>query len=371
MKNKPNTPFLLLKALKSNGLVRLEALEKLAAQKDIGDDAIFVVLDQLERGTPFASDSLTKIVIKAGSEPLYVAAKAALFRDHWALIELHRHEFSDPAIEARLCEILCDIAHVNHDPIRRYIVESLRDHGSSASVPALKEILFDLLPTRDVKKIFADALERIGTVDIDSLYQLTETRSLQEFIVLIDAALIAIQQRAACATFLCDSTSSSAPMSCLSDGGDTQDEVIKRVLEHQNKSWEYLDQDNESALNRARKAIEAICKEVYRLKGLENNNKSAKDLSKNFDDLIRTLEKKGLPDLIILAIRNIQSHGNFGSHDQDGPTRDLSHVHVRPVLMQLNYVVEWFNKFRLQALAEGKGIRIGSRPESTSDGDLT
>lgn len=368
MKNMPNTPLLLLKDLKSDGLVRLEALKKLAAQNEVGEDAISVVLDQLERGRSFACDSLAKIVIKAGSESLYVAAKAILFRDHWALLELHRHEFSDPAIEARLCEVLCDVAHVNHNPVRRYIVESLRDHGSSAAVPVLKEILFDLLPTRDVKKIFADALERIGTVDIDSLYQLTETRSLQEFIVLIDSALIASQQRTACVII---PPGDSSTHKLLSDEGDTQDEVIKRVLEHKNKSWEYLDQDNESALNRARKAIEAICKDVYRLKGLENNNKSAKDLSKNFDDLVRTLEKNGLPDLIIIAIRDIQAHGNFGSHDQDEATRDLSHVHVRPVLMQLNYVVDWFKEFRLQALAEGKDISIGRLPESISDGDLT
>lgn len=347
-----NTPLSLLRSLKADGYERQAALEKLILQDVIGDDAVSVVTSELGKGRTFIPLQLSKFVLRVGSDSLYSAAKNIIFTDPWAILELHRQGFNDPEIETSLCETLFDVAHDNGQPLRRYIVESLRDQGSSAATPVLKSILLDLLPTADVKRVFADALKQIGTVDIAGLLELTETRSLRLFIVLIDSALLAIQQRS-------NSTGNhpleSSQQSCVPAGnGKTDpppDEVIERVVSHQNKAWEYLGRDNETALNRARKAVESLCKDVYRLKGLEKNNKPAKELARKFEDLITTLDKNGLPTLMSLAIKSIQGHGNFGSHDQDDEISVLSDVHVRPVLMQLDAVVEWFKGFRLSSLA--------------------
>lgn len=349
------TPLLLLNSLKGKGYERLEAFRKLSEQTIIGEDAIAVVIEQLSKGRGFPTASLARFVINANSKELYALTKGRLFTDPWALLELLKAQIDDPLIEIRLVEELSSIYQRNDDPLRRHIVETLRDHGSINAVPLLQNIMVSLLPSRDVKELLAKAMACIDQPHLDDLLHRTEMRSLQEFLTLVDSAVVDVQKRHG-ATKLREPEEDNAESddeASTDQPEETErvspgDPLIESTLQRRDKAWKCLGDDNEAALNHARKTVEAVCKHVYRIQGRESNNKSAKDLAKNFDQLINTLEKnKDLPDLVALAVRNIQWHGNFGSHDQDEESGQLTDKHVLPVLMQLNNVVTWFKEFRM------------------------
>jgi hypothetical protein len=345
------TPVSLLNGLKEEGYARMEAFTEILKLPSISGDVVDEVISQLEQGRTFVSDQLAEFTARSRSDALYSAAKAHLIKDPWALIKLHQAEFGDPDIETTLSNSLSKIYRRNDDPLRCYIVESFKAHGSPRVLPLLRGILDDLRPSRDVKRLFSQALENLDVNNVDEILLNTEMASIHEFVILVDSAAISIERRRDDAKPTREHEPNSVDVvedEVLPDDNGRElsnDPLLDQIISRRKMAWAYLGKDNEAALNHARKTAEAVCMHVYRIKGLEQNNKSARELAKNFDQLINTLEKNSLPNLVSLAVRNIQAHGNFGSHYQDD-SGDLTDKHVEPVLMQLDSVVAWFKSYK-------------------------
>ena len=74
---------------------------------------------------------------------------------------------------------------------------------------------------------------------------------------------------------------------------------------------------------KARYLAEAICKQIYRLEGLEKGAKPADKMMLN--DLIGAFKKHSVLDgMLLLNIEIIQRVGNFGAHDQGLATGNLT-----------------------------------------------
>jgi hypothetical protein len=106
------------------------------------------------------------------------------------------------------------------------------------------------------------------------------------------------------------------------------------------KAKEYAVADPEVSLMFARKTAEAFCKFMLS----ETNTSEVDNLM--LERLIERLTReKSVPKRIVIHLRTIQLHGNFGSHDQsDDDTVDGEYV--VSCIQSLNYSCDWlFNTY--------------------------
>ena len=93
-------------------------------------------------------------------------------------------------------------------------------------------------------------------------------------------------------------------------------------------------------MNQARKAAEAICKEIYRAEGLEKGNKPA--AKQSLDELMTALNRtEFLPGHVFLQLKCIRDHGNYGSHDQ---AEVMSPAAAKPCIDALDFLVHWYRR---------------------------
>jgi hypothetical protein len=132
-----------------------------------------------------------------------------------------------------------------------------------------------------------------------------------------------------------------------SNSQDTTTGIDHRIAIYHKRAHDYLNSvnsDPQSSCNQARKAIEAICKELYNSRGVEPANKRPAD-SFELDELIRVLDNsKVIPRSISIQIKTIQSFGNFGSHDQGKEGIDFTPAMAEPCINALDIVVDWYSK---------------------------
>ncbi|MBM4021511.1 MAG: DUF4145 domain-containing protein [Planctomycetes bacterium] len=122
---------------------------------------------------------------------------------------------------------------------------------------------------------------------------------------------------------------------------ESQVASIRRLYE---KTLAYSDSDPETALMNARKAAEAVCSRVFEHKV----GKPPKSMT--LQPLIEKLAQlDAVPENILIALRTIQSYGNFGSHHQAGEPQPITAEFAQPCLQALGTVVQWyFNQFGLE-----------------------
>ncbi len=101
----------------------------------------------------------------------------------------------------------------------------------------------------------------------------------------------------------------------------------------------------ESALSMARKAAEAVCKEVHEQKiGAVGPRALLEDL------LQKLSQHSAIPRKIQVPLRTIQAYGNHASHDQ-GESMPIDCRYIQPALQALDTVMLWF----LEEFANGEG----------------
>lgn len=116
---------------------------------------------------------------------------------------------------------------------------------------------------------------------------------------------------------------------------------VKRIKKLYEKTLFYEVADPEVALSQARKSAEAICKSIY----LESkNNDTGKPIHKlMLNDLILLLNKENIvPRSIIISLNTIQQFGNFGVHDQGEESEIIDVDYVKPCLLALGIVFNWY-----------------------------
>ena len=132
---------------------------------------------------------------------------------------------------------------------------------------------------------------------------------------------------------------------------------VKRVRKLYEKTLKYQDLDPEVSLLQARKSAEAICKSIYVKEGL--HKKQGKPLSKlMLNEVIQSLERNNiLPDYIKINLRTIQAFGNYGSHYQPEENGIITADYIKPCLLSLAtvfnwYVKEYYDSLNLELLVE-------------------
>lgn len=119
------------------------------------------------------------------------------------------------------------------------------------------------------------------------------------------------------------------------------DRDLARVRELYDKTLRYRDDDPEVALSQARKAAEAICKQIHRAEGLDAGGRPTTKMM--LQELIQALRREGLlPRHIAMPLGTIQQYGNFGVHDQGADAEHITSEFIRPCVTALETVVDWY-----------------------------
>src|SRR5208282_4354963 len=138
----PEAHSCLLKLQNGKDLVPSQAAKRLLELGFSKQRLAELMLEAIQRMQFFHNEVLVEVVCGTTSKALYLAIKSQLFSDRQALLELHQWGYSDPAIEIHLCEILYGLTTNDVEPYRRLIAESLKNHGTQASLQTLNAILF-------------------------------------------------------------------------------------------------------------------------------------------------------------------------------------------------------------------------------------
>jgi hypothetical protein len=101
------------------------------------------------------------------------------------------------------------------------------------------------------------------------------------------------------------------------------------------KARQYASSDPEVALNQARKAAEAICRQLFQ-KAIGEPGKIMLDAM-----LQKLSQAKVVPQKILVPFGTIQAYGNYGTHAQSD-LRPVDADYVRPCLAALDQVVAWY-----------------------------
>ncbi len=124
------------------------------------------------------------------------------------------------------------------------------------------------------------------------------------------------------------------------------EQELNHIRNYYQRTLSYQHSDPEAALWMARKATEAICRQIF-----------VKEISPNIgtitlEELLVQLSKKRLiPKGIEVPIRTIQQYGNFGTHDQGHDNITITQEFAEPCLKSLSTVVDWyFNEYLGQSM---------------------
>jgi hypothetical protein len=121
------------------------------------------------------------------------------------------------------------------------------------------------------------------------------------------------------------------------------------------KTLQYRKDDPETALQHARKAAEAICRDVYE----REYRKTSRGL--RFGELIHALsrEKPILPNLVMYSLRNIQNFGGINAHEN-------MKEYVKPVLDFFPAIIKWyFEEYRMSNIPDQIKIWCKAEEEIT------
>ncbi|OGS36433.1 MAG: hypothetical protein A2293_06550 [Elusimicrobia bacterium RIFOXYB2_FULL_49_7] len=119
---------------------------------------------------------------------------------------------------------------------------------------------------------------------------------------------------------------------------DHIEQELVRIKALYDRTLSFKDNDPETSLMHARKAAEAICRQLF-IKEV-NPHPGHQTL----DTLIQRLAAANtIPERIILPLRTIQGYGNFAAHDQNADdTESITKEFIQPCLQALAAVVDWY-----------------------------
>ncbi len=278
-------------------------LERGIALEQVAD----VVESRLATGENVTTDELATLIHRTKSASLYHAARDQLFRDNWALVNLYRGKYPDPDIEMTLLDRLYKIAGNDAEPMRRVIVEAMRDVGSEAVLPTLEAILFDHSPSLSAKKVIADLISSVGDVTSEAILSRFEAQSKEAFLRAIAEAVASIKRRG------------EVPPEAQSDGrraeSSQRESSLRNAHFERERATKYIEDDPITAVMSLRRGAEALGKHLYRHLGREKGGKPAQKMT--LEELLKPIRDSHVPEVFKACIQALQPFGNFTAHDQD------------------------------------------------------
>ena len=119
------------------------------------------------------------------------------------------------------------------------------------------------------------------------------------------------------------------------------EQELDHIRNYYQRTLSYQHSDPEAALWMARKATEAICRQIFVREVSPNiGNATLEEL------LVQLNKRKIIPKGIEVPIRTIQQYGNLGTHDQGVDNITITREYAEPCLKSLSTVVDWyFNEY--------------------------
>lgn len=137
--------------------------------------------------------------------------------------------------------------------------------------------------------------------------------------------------------------------------------AFHRIRRWHAKARQYMLDDPEGALMFARKTSEAICKILYFDKVSQQIPPPT-----SLEDLLGKLQHgKHLPQRLAIQFRTIQTHGNFGSHDQGDESDEIDSHFVESCIKALDYVCTWLQEKYLKPTYQLSVAPLVKRQDAT------
>lgn len=306
---------------------------------DYGDFPIELVGSVIEainnKGENILSNSICRIILLTKFKVLYQVAESKKLLCGWDYIYLFKDGYLEGGIERKMCEMLFNCFKDNANPQRRAIVEAMENYGTKESFDMLDVIEFELEPSAIISKIE----QEIVLESESNIQENIEIKSSISFFDLVKIVKLKIYKR------INSSKSDKSDFDLNKKKGETlfdnvkKSDIEKRLNILQKRAVDYLENDPESAMNQARKAAEAICKEIYTKEKIGNKPANRQDLN----ELITALnQKKILPRQIYIHLTTIRDLGNFGSHDQGEESKDITSRTAIPCIESLKNIIDWY-----------------------------
>ncbi len=148
----------------------------------------------------------------------------------------------------------------------------------------------------------------------------------------------------------------------LEDRINYLEKEVERIKKMYEKTIAYEETDPEVSLQQARKAAEAICKNLY----INEVNSNPGKLM--LDELIRKLiENKVIPQKIVVPLRTIQGYGNLAAHDNGDDPDSITSEYIQPCIGSLSTLVSWY--FEEYCSADNISEKLQHRPSSNAEKD--
>jgi hypothetical protein len=315
-----------------------EVIEALLRENRIDAEVIETLLRTPDGGSYLPPRTLVDLLAKSSSLELYLRVKQHLFQDVWALVDLFRSDYPDPDIEKNLLDKLLRFYDEDDYPIRRHIVEALRDRGSLNSLRLLTELLDEHIPKATLKTTLAKAMQEVpDRVEFETSPLLAAVEN--EFVAVLRTAIQEIARRAK-DTY--ESGQETAPQaSGVASLPIIPSDEVDRVLELKGKAWYYLEKDTAPALQNARLVVEIVLKALCRQRSLGKPNKPLDKMM--VGALLELVEERHvLPPHIEPLVGSINKICGTALHDQGPGTPSYSTEVTKSVLCFLDEFVGWF-----------------------------
>lgn len=306
----PETNVDLQRLRRAKSMELVETLRRLIEREDDLDETAEILEGRIEAGTHVPTQQLAEILSKTKKTSLFELSREKLFQDQWALLILYCSEYPDPTIEETLTEILISKANNDGDPIRRDIVNAIRDHGTTATLPALEAVLYELAPTQHTKSAIASALFNSSGVSVEALLASLTSKATNSFLEAITQAIRAVRER------------NVDLHATQSKGQPPIDQLVTNAHVQLEKASRAVQEDPTYALVCLRRGAEAMGKHLYRQLGHENKGKPAKKMMLN--ELLKPISESDAPEVFKIYIQALQPFGNYAAHDQDDGFANLT-----------------------------------------------
>jgi len=138
--------------------------------------------------------------------------------------------------------------------------------------------------------------------------------------------------------------------------------TVQRIQCWQVKAHAYTGTDPEVSLMFARKAAEAICK-ILHIDKISPNIPPKDTLGQLLDKL---MHGKHLDPRVVVSLTSIQSHGNYGSHDQGDDSEQIDREFVESCMKSLDSLCNWLLKKYLRG--QYKSVELPKEPKKEAQG---
>lgn len=284
-----------------------KALEELIDSGEGLSDAAEIIEERVKSKTFVFKEQAARLLVNEKRESLYRLLKDELFGDRWALLTLYKGGYPDQRIENELCQQLYRMANDDSDIYRRDVAEAMGEVGTTATLPVLEAILYDIAPTAGAKNAITNAIFSASGDTLESILAGAEAGSRSQFVRSVAQSIEAIRRR--------DEDPDQASVENNSANSEVNQQLVINAHKELENAKNKVNEDPTYALVCLRRGAEAVGKHYYRYLGLEKKGEPAK--RKMLGHFEKIVNDSDAPDLFKLYFKSIQPFGNYGSHDQD------------------------------------------------------